>query len=132
MLSFRLFADDANIFYASKTSKDLEAVMNSEPQKVINYCNLNKLSLNMRKTNFMIITSPQKPAIHNINILNIESKTSIKYLGIYLDEHLNWKTQIAHVQGKLTKKPWSPEPTKELPEFKVAEHSLARAFADAN
>ena len=35
--------------------------------------------------------------------LNIERKTSIKYLGIYLDEHLNWKTQIAHVQGKLTK-----------------------------
>ena len=55
-------------------SKDLEAVMNSELQKVINYCNLNKLSLNMRKTNFMIITSPQKPAIHNINILNIERK----------------------------------------------------------
>ena len=57
----------------------------------------------MRKTNFMIIISPQKPAVHNINILNIEHKTSIKYLGIYLDEHLNWKTQIAHVQGKLTK-----------------------------
>ena len=39
----------------------------------------------------------------NINILNTECKTSIKYLGIYLDEHLNWKTQIAHVQDKLTK-----------------------------
>ena len=103
VLSFRLFADDANIFYATKTSKDLEAVMNSELQKVINYCNLNKLSINMKKTNFMIITSPQKPAIHNINILNIERKTSIKYLGICLDEHLNWKTHIAHVQGKLTK-----------------------------
>ena len=51
----------------------------------------------------MIITSPQKPTIHNINVLNINRKTSIKYLGIYLDEHLNWKTQIAHVQGKLTK-----------------------------
>ena len=37
-----------------------------------------------------------------INILNNERKTSTKYLGIYLDEHLNWKTQIAHVQGKLT------------------------------
>ena len=34
VLSFRLFADDANIFYATKTSKDLEAVMNSELQKV--------------------------------------------------------------------------------------------------
>ena len=54
VLSFRLFADDANIFYATKTSKDLEAVMNSELQKVINYCNLNKLSINMKKTNFMI------------------------------------------------------------------------------
>ena len=30
-------------------------------------------------------------------------RTSIKYLGIYLQEHLNWKTHIAHVQGKLTK-----------------------------
>ena len=103
MLSLRLLADDANIFYATKTSKDLEAVMNSEPQKVINYCYLSTLSINMRKTNFMIITSPQRPAIHNINILNIERQTSIKYLGIYLDEHLNWKTHIAHVQGKLTK-----------------------------
>ena len=27
----------------------------------------------------------------------------LKTLGIYLDEHLNWKTQIAPVQGKLTK-----------------------------
>ena len=63
--------------------------MNSELQIVSNYCNLNKLSINMRKTNFMIITSPQKPTIHNINILNIERKTSIKDLGIYLNEHLN-------------------------------------------
>ena len=69
--------------------------MNSERQKVTNYCNLSKLSINMR-TNFLIWTSPQKPAIHNINSLNIERKTSIKYLGIYLDEHLNWKTKIAH------------------------------------
>ena len=53
VLSFRLFADDANIFYATKTSKDLEAVMNSELQKVTNYCNLSKLSINM-KTNFLI------------------------------------------------------------------------------
>ena len=77
--------------------------MNSDLQKVIDYCNLNKLSINMKKTNFMIITSPQKPTVHNINILNVDRKTSIKYLGIYLDEHLNWKTQIAHVQDKLTK-----------------------------
>ena len=62
-----------------------------------------KFPINVKKTNFMIITSTQKPNIHNINILNIDRKTSIKYLGIYLDEHLKWKTQIAHVRGKLAK-----------------------------
>ena len=75
MLFFRIFADDANIFSAAKTPKDLEAIMNPELQKVINYFNLNKLSINMRKTNFMIITSPQKPVIHNINILLRFSQT---------------------------------------------------------
>ena len=94
MLSFRLFADDANIVYTTKTPKDLGAVMKSELQKVINYYDLNKLSINIRKTNCMIITSPQKPVMHNINIFTVERKTCIKYLGIYLDEHLNWKTQI--------------------------------------
>ena len=33
VLSFRLFADDANIFYATKTSKDLEAVMNDRRRR---------------------------------------------------------------------------------------------------
>lgn len=32
-LSFRLFADDANIFYSTKEQKDLETVMISELQK---------------------------------------------------------------------------------------------------
>ena len=57
MLSFRLFADDANIFCAAKTPKDLEAVMKPELQKVINYCNLNKLS---------ILTIFQLPIIHSV------------------------------------------------------------------
>lgn len=65
--------------------------MNLEFQKVINYCNFNKLFINMRKINFMIIIFLQKLIIYNINILNIECKISIKYLGIYLDEYLNWK-----------------------------------------
>ena len=53
--------------------------------------------------NYNISAEASSYTIYNINILNIERKTSIKYLGIYLDEHLNWKTQVAHVQGKLTK-----------------------------
>ena len=36
-------------------------------------------------------------------IHNIECKNYIKYLGIYLDEHLQWGPQIQHVNNKLAK-----------------------------
>ena len=38
-----------------------------------------------------------------MNIHNIERKRYIKYLGIYLDEHLQWEPQIQHVNNKLAK-----------------------------
>ena len=56
-LSFRLFADDANIFYTSDDINGIESVMNCEMTRVLNYCAINKLSVNMKKTNFMLITS---------------------------------------------------------------------------
>ena len=63
-LSFRLFADDASIFYISDDINDIESVMNYEMTKFLNYCSINKLSVNMKKTNFMLITSPLKNVTH--------------------------------------------------------------------
>ena len=83
-LSFRLFADDANIFYTSDDINDIE------------------LSVNMKKTNFMLITSSCKK-VTPINILNFEQKACIKYLGVYMDQHLNWKDQITHVKNMVSK-----------------------------
>ena len=47
-LSFRLFAD-ANIFYTFDDINDIESVMNCEMTRVLNYCSINKLSVNMKK-----------------------------------------------------------------------------------
>lgn len=101
-LSFRLFANDANIFYTSDDINDIESVMNCEMTRVLNYHAINKLSVNMKKTYFMLINSPRKKVTH-INILNFEKKTWIKYLGVYIDQHLNWKDQITHVKNKVSK-----------------------------
>ena len=49
----------------------------------------------------MLITSPKKKM--HFNIHNIDCKSYIKYLGIYLDEHLQWEPQIQHVNNKLAK-----------------------------
>ena len=70
-LSFRVFADDTNIFFISKKPKELELVMNSAIKSVFSYCNTNRLSLNLRETNYMVVTSPKKNELTQIfNILN--------------------------------------------------------------
>ena len=57
-MSFRLFADDANIFYTSDDINAIESVMNCEMTRVLNYCTINKLSLYIKKIDFMLITLP--------------------------------------------------------------------------
>ena len=59
------------------TNENSRLVMNRELKKVFDYCVLNKLSVNMNKTNFMLITSSKKKRI-NIKIHNIEQKNCIK------------------------------------------------------
>ena len=56
----------------------------------------------MKKTNFMLITSSRKK-VTPINILNFEQKACIKYLDVYIDQHLKWKDQITHVKNMVSK-----------------------------
>ena len=91
-LSVWSFADDTNLFYSSDNVKQLESVMNRELKQIYNYCALNKLSINTAKTNYMLVSSF---SCHpKINITGIEQKDYIKYLGVYIDKHLNWQPQI--------------------------------------
>ena len=102
-LSFRIFADDTNIFFSCKNLKELESVMNNEFKTVLRYCATNKLSVNFKKTNYMLISSPRKLMHTNININGIKRSNCIKYLGIYIDEHLSWDSQITHINNKIAK-----------------------------
>ena len=51
-LSFYLFADNTNLLYADKDLKSLESVINIELQRVCNWLNANKLTLNTKKVQF--------------------------------------------------------------------------------
>ena len=59
-LTFRIFADDTNIFASSHDAKSLETLINAELKKVKDCCDINKLSINLSKTNYMIIKSSSK------------------------------------------------------------------------
>ena len=98
-LSVRSFADDTNLFYSSDNLKQLESVMNQELKQVYNYYALNKLFINIAKTNYMLVSSSR--CHPKINITGFEQKDYIKYLGVYIDKHLNWQPQIQHVNIEL-------------------------------
>ena len=103
-LQFFLFADDTNIYFESADLIHLERVVNEELKKLCLWLNVNRLALNVSKTNFVIFRA-NKPLDHNVTILMnrkaIEQKSHVKYLGVYVDEHLDWNFHISHVAKKI-------------------------------
>ena len=106
-LKFFLFADDRNIYFESKDLKQMEWTINHELKNLNLWLNINRLALNIDKTNFVIFHSPKKNISHNITlkICNkaICQKDSIKYLGITIDCHLNWKQHIFNISKKISR-----------------------------
>ena len=108
-LNFRIFADDTNVYASSPSIRDLEKLINEELAKIKEWCNLNKLSINIKKTNYMIVKSPKKKSGNiNIRLPNkygnsdiIEKRDHIKYLGVLLDEQLSWKHHVAYVCSRI-------------------------------
>ena len=67
---------------------------------------LNKLSLNVSKTNYMVFTNKILLGDAKIVINNhdVERVQTTKFLGVIIDEKLTWKYHIAHISGKINKK----------------------------
>ena len=91
------------MFYSSKDPEQLQSVINEELGKVLKFCAANMLSINFKNTNYMIITSPKKKTNIRITACNIGQKSQIKYLGVFIDEHLKWDAQLQHINNKITK-----------------------------
>ena len=106
-LKFFLFADDTNIYYESTDLKELEKTVNQELKLLSQWLNVNRLALNVKKTNFVIFRSNRKAANYNVVlILNrkaLAQKDHVKYLGILMDQHLSWKYQISHISKKVSR-----------------------------
>ena len=95
VLKFHLFADDTNILYADKSIKSLESVVNEELVKLHEWFTVNKLTLNLKKSNFVIFSHYRK-TLSKINIkvfdnsqnkfIALEHKRFVKYLGLLIDE----------------------------------------------
>ena len=101
-----LFADDTNLFTSGKNLKDLNDKVNEELANISIWLKVNKLSLNVKKTHFLVFHNKKKP-IEKVEIFidnkAIDQKNNTKFLGVYIDDKLTWKKHIDHVSKKLSR-----------------------------
>ena len=69
--SLRMYADDTNVTFSAVSIPDLESQINSELKYIDRWLKANKLSLNVAKTEFMVISSRQKLQFLNDYTMNI-------------------------------------------------------------
>ena len=103
-----LFADDTNLILSHKNILVLQETANKELLKVDTWFKCNKLSLNINKTNYIIFrstknTSKVENTCLSINGHVIEKVKSTKFLGVELDEFINFKRHTHQLLNKLSK-----------------------------
>ena len=105
-LKFILYADDTTVYLSGKNIPNIFKTLNDE----LNYLNIwtkaNKISINSNKTKYMVISKTKSDLSGESVILNgnkIEKVSHFKFLGIILDENLNFKEHIAFLSTKISK-----------------------------
>ena len=97
-----LFADDTSVFIEVTHFYYICEVLNNELEKVNIWLNANKLPINVKKTHYMMFHRTRIKHGHNITMyINknpIERKSSTKFLGIIIDNKLNWSAHITYIK----------------------------------
>ena len=100
----RLFADDTFLCAQNNDILKLETEVNFELEKVYNWLASNKLTLNVSKSKFMMLTKKRNSNISvKINNEVLEECDTYKYLGVYRDKNLSWKPHINYICKKIAK-----------------------------
>ena len=107
-----MYADDTSIYCCSKDVPQLNREINEDLEKLDEWLMGNKLSLNVAKTHSTLIATQQKHkslAYSDIRFdpkireKEIEIRSKAKYLGVQIDDNLNWKEHIRAVSAKVSR-----------------------------
>ena len=101
----KLYADDTSLITSDKSLKCLLLRTQSYLEKLSNYFKENKLKVNTNKSEYMIIkqnkTMETQPTLY-INNDMIKYVNEIKYLGVFIDDKLNFKKHTSYINGKIS------------------------------
>ena len=101
-----LFADDTNLFISGRNSQKLYEAANNDLNAIAEWLKVNRLSLNVKKTHYMVFSNT-KVKSDNAE-LKIEGETisevsKTKFLGVIIDNRLNWQHHINYISCKVAK-----------------------------
>ena len=105
----RLFADYTCLLCSSNNVDDLQIISNNALDKLNRWCDSNELTINPSKSTFMLIRPNSKPKLEEdvitlyYNNTQIIRTTVVKYLGVTLDDSLNFKNHLSALQSKIAR-----------------------------
>ena len=102
-MSYIQFADDTTLYYSHKNLRVLRCCIENDLTIVMDWFRANSLTLNVQKTNLLLFlpkTGKQPKFEINIDQATVKPIRETKFLGVILDNELNW---TAHVKSLLTK-----------------------------
>ena len=102
------FADDTNIFITGKNIQSVYSKTNLELKNIDEWMTANKLTVNSAKTKYLLFT----PRKSNCSVSNtsfevyfrnntIEKVSSIRFLGVIINENLSWKEHMNMLKQKI-------------------------------
>ena len=107
-----MYADDTSLCFKSKDLSRLNEALNEDLSCLDAWLINNKLSLNVAKTQSMLVSTKVKRKTLDrssqhlqvkINGTELEVVSKIKYLGVLLDNSLDWKDQVQAVSLKVSR-----------------------------
>ena len=102
-LRFVHFSDDTTVFASDSDINGVHASVNRELVGVDNWLNTNRLSQNVSKTSYMIIFNQKKALDIKIRETILSKVSTVKFLGVTLDENLTFKDHVNKVTSNISK-----------------------------
>ena len=104
----RLFADDTFLLYPSNDIHQLKSLWNGELRRIKQWMNANKLVINPKKSQACIIDYKLHSSYDyhfELKYCNhtIQISDRIKYLGVELDDKVNFPRHIKTLEAKLSR-----------------------------
>ena len=98
-------ADDSNLLNINKSPQKLNKLINADLKNLTYWLNANKISLNVSKTELVYFKPKKKHMDFDLKIKltgkRLYPTDSLKYLGVRIDNKLNWKAHIDGIAIKL-------------------------------